>query len=193
MFLDFKDANFVQSFNPNSSTSGVPRFYAQYDVDNFIIGPTPDSNYTAELHYLYRPKSLTQSTYTLTLTSVTGTFTSSDTLTGSSSGMSSEVESVSSSTSLVVFIPSSNYTVGETVTGSSSGATGTVSAISADTTVSWLSENAELAMLYGSLMESYVFMKGEADIMQQYKERYETALRELSIIDAANKGDSYRR
>jgi len=36
-------------------------------------------------------------------------------------------------------------------------------------------------------------MKGEADIMQQYKERYETALRELSIIDAANKGDSYRR
>ena len=193
VFLDFKDANFVQSFNPNSSTSGVPRFYAQYDVDNFIIGPTPDSNYTAELHYLYRPKSLTQSTYTLTLTSVTGTFTTSDTLTGSSSGMSSEVESVSSSTSLVVFIPSSNYTVGETVTGSSSGATGTVSAIGADTTVSWLSENAELAMLYGSLMESYVFMKGEADLQALYEKRFSEAMIGLKMLgEAKETTDEYR-
>ncbi len=61
------------------------------------------------------------------------------------------------------------------------------------TNTSWLGENAESVLLYGSLVEAYNFMKGEADIMQQYKERYETALRELSIIDAASKGDSYRR
>ena len=30
-----------------------------FDVDNFIIGPTPDANYTSELHYFYRPASLT--------------------------------------------------------------------------------------------------------------------------------------
>ena len=58
-FLDFKDVNFVQTFNPNSATTGTPRYYAQFDVDSFIIGPTPDSSYTSELHYFYRPTSLT--------------------------------------------------------------------------------------------------------------------------------------
>ena len=58
-FLDFKDVNFVQTFNPSSSTTGTPRYYAQFDVDSFIIGPTPDSSYTSELHYFYRPTSLT--------------------------------------------------------------------------------------------------------------------------------------
>jgi hypothetical protein len=58
-FLEFKDVNFVQTFNPNSSTTGSPRYYAQFDVDTFIIAPTPDSSYTSELHYFYRPASLT--------------------------------------------------------------------------------------------------------------------------------------
>jgi len=58
-FLDFKDVNFVQTFNPNSTTTGSPRYYAQFNVDSFILGPTPDSSYTSELHYFYRPASLT--------------------------------------------------------------------------------------------------------------------------------------
>jgi len=58
-FVLFKDVNFVQSFNPNSSTTGLPRYYAQFDIDNFIMGPTPDQSYTVELHYFYRPASLT--------------------------------------------------------------------------------------------------------------------------------------
>ena len=58
-FLQFKDVNYVQSFNPNSSTTGTPRYYAIFDITNFIIGPTPDSGYTSELHYFYRPSSLT--------------------------------------------------------------------------------------------------------------------------------------
>ena len=58
-FILFKDVNFVQSFNPNAATTGVPRYYAQFDIDNFILGPTPDSNYAVELHYFYRPLSLT--------------------------------------------------------------------------------------------------------------------------------------
>ena len=193
VFLDFKDSNFVQSFNPNPATTGVPRFYAQYDVDNFIIGPTPNSSYTAELHYLYRPLSLTQSTYTLTLTSVSGTFTTSDVITGSTSGMSSDVDSVPSSTSLVVVIPSSNYTVGETITGSSSGATATVSAIGSDTTVSWLSDNAELAMLYGTIMEAYVFMKGEPDLQAMYQQRFSEAMVGLKMLgEAKETTDEYR-
>ena len=44
-FIMFKDVNFVQSFNPNGATEGVPRYYAYYDVSNFILGPTPDAPY----------------------------------------------------------------------------------------------------------------------------------------------------
>ena len=58
-FLQYKDVNFMQSFNPNSATTGTPRYYALFDITNFIIGPTPDSGYTTEMHYFYRPASLT--------------------------------------------------------------------------------------------------------------------------------------
>ena len=36
-FVMFKDVNFVQSFNPNGTTEGTPRYYAYYDVSNFIL------------------------------------------------------------------------------------------------------------------------------------------------------------
>ena len=58
-FLEFKDVNFIQTFTPNPATTGTPRYYAIFDVSNFILAPTPDSTYTAELHYYYRPASLT--------------------------------------------------------------------------------------------------------------------------------------
>ena len=59
VFLEFKDVDFVQTFNPDGSDTGAPRYYAQFDVDNFIIAPTPNGNFTVELHYFYRPASLT--------------------------------------------------------------------------------------------------------------------------------------
>ena len=59
VFLLQKDVNFIQEYNPNPATTGSPKYYASYDVDNFIVGPTPDSNYTVELHYFYRPASIT--------------------------------------------------------------------------------------------------------------------------------------
>ena len=58
-FLDFKEPDFVQSFNPDATTTGNPRFYAVFDVDNFILGPTPSAASAVELHYFYRPASLT--------------------------------------------------------------------------------------------------------------------------------------
>ena len=59
VFLEFKDADFVQTFAPNSSTTGIPKYYAVFDVTNFIIGPTPSSSFAVELNYFYRPASLT--------------------------------------------------------------------------------------------------------------------------------------
>ena len=123
-FLDFKSVNFIQSFNPNRATTGEPRYYANFNVTSFIIGPTPNSSYAVELHYYYRPASLTA--------------------------------------------------------GSSSGTT-------------WLSENAELTLLYGCLIEAYVYMKGDPTLMQEYEQRYAESLIALKQYGEAKEvTDEYR-
>ena len=192
-FVDYKDPEFVQLYTPNPLATGAPKYYAMYDLNNFILGPTPDLSYAAELHYFYRPESLTQSSYTLTLTSVVGTFTASDTVTGSTSGESSGVDLVPSSTSLVVVIPSGNYVVGETITASPSGATGVITAVGADSTLTWISENAEMALLFGALTEAYLYMKGDPQIMQSYTQRFNEALVRLKNLGEAQEvTDEYR-
>ena len=60
-FLLQKDVNFLQSYWPDDTQLGSPKYYAQFDVDNFILAPTPNSAYAAELHYYYRPASITGS------------------------------------------------------------------------------------------------------------------------------------
>tara|TARA_Y100000004_G_scaffold161584_1_gene189729 strand:+ start:217 stop:861 length:645 start_codon:yes stop_codon:yes gene_type:complete len=59
IFLLHKDVNFIQEYTANPATTGSPIYYAQFDVNNFIVAPTPDSDYTVEIHYYYRPASLT--------------------------------------------------------------------------------------------------------------------------------------
>lgn len=123
-FLLFKDLDFVQTYNPDATTTGQPKYYAQFDVDNFIIAPTPDADYDVDLHYLYRPASLTA---------------------GSDSG------------------------------------------------TSWLSENAELALLYGALVEAYTFMKGEPDLLGLYNQRFmEGMVRLKNLGEAQETIDEYR-
>ena len=192
VFLNFKDSNFIQSFNPNSATTGSPRYYGQFDVDNFILAPTPDSGYTVELQYYYRPSSITTSNFVLTLTSVSGTFVAGETVSGGTSGQSSNLDSIDS-TALTVDIPSGDYVVGETLTGGTSGATGAISAIGADTTESWISQNAEVALLYGALMEAYVFMKGEQDLQVLYEKRFGEAIMGLKMLGESREvTDEYR-
>lgn len=60
-FLLFKDVNFIREAYPSSSTEGVPKYYGLFSDANFIIGPTPQSNYNVELHYFYKPESITVS------------------------------------------------------------------------------------------------------------------------------------
>lgn len=57
IFLLNKDAEYVQEYNP-SGASGVPKYYALFDVDNFLLAPVPNGTYPAELHYYYRPPSI---------------------------------------------------------------------------------------------------------------------------------------
>ena len=122
-YLQFKSLEFVQTYNPNSSTTGTPKYYAQFDVDYFILAPTPNVNFTVNLSYFYRPLSLTA--------------------------------------------------------GSDSGTT-------------WLSENAEIALLYGSLLESYTYMKGEPDLISLYNSRFLEALGRLKDLGEAKEvSDEY--
>ena len=123
-FIEFKDPSFVQTYTPDTTTTGAPKYYCVFDVDNFLLGPTPDTTYTAELHYFYRPLSLTA--------------------------------------------------------GSDSGTT-------------WLSTNAEMAMLYGSLIEAYIYMKGEQDVMSMYNSRFQEAIVGVKMLgEAKETTDEYR-
>jgi hypothetical protein len=193
-FLLFKDVNYLQEYNPNFSTTGVPKYYGIYDYQNFMLSPTPDAAYSAELHYYYRPESLADSKFILTLSSVSGTFQAGEKLTGGTSGASTTISTVPSGTTLNIIIPSTDLSVGETVTGGTSGATGTVVSTSADTTTTWLSVNAPNAMLYGSLIEAYTFMKGEPDVLKTYSERFIESLSRLKDYgEARENSDANRR
>ena len=123
-FLDFKDVNFLQEYAPDASVEGEPRYYASFDTDYFLIAPTPDSNYATELHYFYRPASLTAES---------------------------------------------------------------------DDGTTWLSVNAPQAMLYGSLIAAYTFMKGEADVLQNYNAQFTEAVGRLKNLgEARETTDAYR-
>ncbi len=192
-FLLFKDVNFLQEYNPNSATTGTPRYYGIYDHQNFLLSPTPDAAYSAELHYYYRPASLTVSTVTLTVSSVSGTFVDSETLTGGTSGATTTISEALTSTTMKIVLPSTDLTVGETVTGGTSGATGTVVSTTADTTTTYLSVNAPNAMLYGSLVEAYTFMKGEPDVLKMYSERFVESLVRLKDLGESRENDDANR
>tara|TARA_R110000823_G_scaffold239297_2_gene364526 strand:- start:278 stop:928 length:651 start_codon:yes stop_codon:yes gene_type:complete len=61
-YLLLKQVSFIRDYTPNASTTGQPKYYAEFDNNTFIVAPTPDSTYEVELHYYYRPASLTSTT-----------------------------------------------------------------------------------------------------------------------------------
>ena len=60
-FLLYKQVTMLQDYTPNPTTTGTPKYYGDWDENTFLLAPTPDSNYTMELHYFYRPTSITTS------------------------------------------------------------------------------------------------------------------------------------
>tara|TARA_R110000824_G_scaffold116000_1_gene267251 strand:- start:109 stop:750 length:642 start_codon:yes stop_codon:yes gene_type:complete len=60
-YLLFKDVNFIREAYPVSTTTGTPKYYGIFDDSSFIVGPTPSSGYVVELHYFYKPTSITAS------------------------------------------------------------------------------------------------------------------------------------
>jgi hypothetical protein len=123
-FLLYKHVTFVQDYTPNPATEGIPLYYGDWDENTFLVSPTPSSALSVELHYFYRPTSIT---------------TASD---------------------------------------------GT----------SWLGDNAELTLLYGALVEAYIFMKGEQDLLSAYEGRFQESMQWLKNLGEAEQvSDEYIR
>jgi hypothetical protein len=59
-YLLNKDVNFIRAAYPDTDSAfyGEPEYYAQFDQNTFILGPTPNANYSVELHYFYYPTSI---------------------------------------------------------------------------------------------------------------------------------------
>ena len=95
---------------------------------------------------------------------------------------------------LEIYNVSGTFQVGETVTGGTTSHSSAISAISSDTTTTWLSKNAINAILYGSLVEAYIFMKGEPDVIQQYEKRFmEEVSRLKDFGESRENNDAYRQ
>jgi len=123
-FLLFKDVNFIREAYPNSATTSVPKHYALFDDSTFIVGPTPNASYDVELHYFYKPTSITSG---------------------------------------------------------------------ADSGTTWLSVYATNALLYGCLLEGYIYMKGDADMLTVYNQKYNEAIARLKNLgEGENTTDQYR-
>jgi hypothetical protein len=64
-YLLDKDVSFIREAYPIPTSTGTPKYYAIFGPQSaalteltFILGPTPDANYTTELHYFYYPVSI---------------------------------------------------------------------------------------------------------------------------------------
>jgi hypothetical protein len=127
-YLLNKDVNFIRQAYPNPNDTGKPRYYALFGSRlndpnelTFILGPTPNFAYSAELHYFYYPESI----------------------------------------------------------------------VTAGT--SWLGDNYSPVLLYGSLVEAYTYMKGEADMLAAYNTKYNEAMQQLNRLGTGlERGDAYR-
>ena len=62
-FLDVRDMTFINEYNQDNTT-GIPKYYANWDEDTVIVAPTPDQAYTIQINYILKPTGLSSSTAT---------------------------------------------------------------------------------------------------------------------------------
>jgi hypothetical protein len=64
IFLDFRDTSFMKEYWPDSSVTGIPKYYSVWDQNTFYVAPTPNADFAVELGYIYRPAQLSASNTT---------------------------------------------------------------------------------------------------------------------------------
>jgi hypothetical protein len=60
-FLDVRDMTFINEYN-QSNTTGLPKYYANWDENTVIVAPTPDQAYTIQVNYILKPTGLSATT-----------------------------------------------------------------------------------------------------------------------------------
>ena len=213
-YLLNKDVNFIREAYPSPTSTGLPKYYAlfgsQYSDPNelsFIMGPTPDSEYQVELHYFYYPVSIVQGAVSLGAITTSGSLYTNGTYTnvpltgGSGSGATANITIFGQTiTSITIKNAGNFYAVGDllsfsnTYTGSSgSGFVYTVTSIDNAQGTSWLGDNYDPVLFYGTMREAMLFMKGEADLVKYYEDKYTDALMQLNRLGTGlERGDAYR-
>lgn len=214
-YLLNKDVNYIRQAFPSPTDTGTPTHYAlfgsQYTATNelsLILGPTPDASYNAELHYFYYPPTIVQGQINLiastTLGSlyVPGVYKEVPLTGGSGSGATATivVNSSGSVSSITLNDGGQFYVVGNVLSaatsnlgGSGSGFTATVTGISNTTGTSWLGDNYDPVLFYGSMREAMIFQKQEPDIIKNYEDKYQEAMQQLKRLgDGLERGDAYR-
>ena len=209
LYLLNKDVNFIRQSFPDTDSDfyGEPQYYAVFDNSSFILGPTPDLGYSTELHYFYYPESIVQGTVSSLGTITGGTLYTNGTymnvaLTGGSGSTATAniVVSGGAVISVTVLNKGCLYKVGDTLSaaastigGTGSGFSVSITAVGNATGTSWIGDNFSSVLLYGSLLEAYTYMKGEADVITNYKSRYDEAMLLLKQLgDGKDRGDAYR-
>ena len=64
VYLQKKDTSFISEYAPNRTSTGIPKYYANWDNDTIILAPTPNAAYTIELAYNALPTGLSSSNTT---------------------------------------------------------------------------------------------------------------------------------
>jgi hypothetical protein len=214
-YLLNKDVNFIREAYPKATSTGLPQYYAlfgpQYSQPtelSFIVGPTPDSSYGVELHYFFYPESIVQGMVMTLSTSITGGTNYTNgvypnvPLTGGNGTGAIGTITVSGNavTAITITTGGNFYTVGNTLSadnsylgGTGSGFSCTVATVSNSSGTSWLGDNYDPILFYGSMREAMLFMKGEQDLITYYQKMYEEALGEAKRLgDGLERGDAYR-
>ena len=211
-----KDVNYIRQAYPNPTTStGLPQHYSlfgpQYSNINelsLILGPTPDSGYTVELHYYYYPPTIVQGEIA-TFGAITagaaytpGTYSDVSLTGGSGSGVTATI--VVNSTGQISSVTLTNggqfYVAGDTLSAAASTVGGTgagfsipVNTVTNTTGTSWLGDNYDPVLFYGSLREAMVFQKQEPDMIQNIEQKYQEAMQQLNRLGTGlERGDAYR-
>lgn len=211
-YLLNKDVNFIREAYPDSGEVGIPKYYSlfgsQYGNINelsYLMAPTPDQNYTVEMHYFYYPPTIVKGQITAFTNVQPGSLYANGVyqnvaLTGGN-GLSATANIVvvgGQVYSCELAFGGNFYNVGDILGSASLGTSGTgfsvtVDKVSNSSGTSWLGDNYDPVLFYGAMREAILFQKGEQDLVGYYEQKYQEALQQLNRLGTGlERGDAYR-
>jgi len=219
-YLLNKDVNFIRESYPSPTSTGKPEYYAIFGPSSvtptelvFILGPTPDAAYNVELHYYYYPSSIIQSAIaSVEITNpgfsyVNGTYfdvplsnvvsdagISGETARATITVTNNEVSGVVITNPGCYYVPNALLTTSNTNLGGD-GSDFEIRVLTANNAqgTSWLGDNFDSVLLYGTLMEASTFLKAEPDQLANIQGRYKEALILVKRLgDGLDRQDAYR-